>query len=51
MIIIFKNTLVSDQDFAVGNMMLTFSVGDLLVQKVDAIVNSTNTDLDLSRGK
>ncbi|KAJ8316992.1 hypothetical protein KUTeg_004896 [Tegillarca granosa] len=44
-------TIHGDQDFAVGSMMLTFCVGDLLVQKVDAIVNSTNTDLDFSRGK
>lgn len=35
----------------IGQLTVSVSAGDLTEQKVDAIVNSTNLDLDFTQGK
>ena len=40
----------ANAEFEIGNLRLVIKQGDITEEKVDAIVNSSNAQLDLSRG-
>ena len=43
--------LIFFSDFQVGKLTFTVEQGDILSKRCDAIVNGSNDDLDLTKGK